>query len=121
MTRRDFNARARVLPMLPPVARPTMADTRSYRADESPRVGDVVQLCRGPYGSGVVTAISDGRAICERVHARCSVTTPACARGHMQVEIERVELPVERLRTLPVYVTGPSGRIDNRVQAITGG
>ena len=86
--------------------------TRSYRSDEEPKVGDVVRICGGPFGSAVVTKIGDdGYAVCERVHASVGAT------GQIQIGIERVSVLAARLaQESPVYVTGERGEIDNRIR-----
>ncbi len=89
-----------------------MKETRKYSSDETPALGDVVQLCGGPFGSSVVTRIKGEWAMCERVHASVGAT------GQIQFGVERVEVTVNRLREMPVFVTGPSGRIDNRVRGV---
>lgn len=83
---------------------------RQYAGDEMPRLGDVVQLCGGPFGSAVVTKVFDGEAVVERVHASVGAT------GQIGIGVERVGLTVDSLRECPVFVTGPSGRVDNRVR-----
>ena len=88
----------------------TMNETRRYELDETPALGDVVRLCGGPYGSAVVTKIKDEWAVCERVHASVGAT------GQIGIGVERVEVLLGTLRDLPVYVTGASGGIDNRVR-----
>jgi hypothetical protein len=86
--------------------------TRQYRTDETPALGDVVQICGGPYGSSVVTQIKGEWAVCERVHASVG------ASGQIQIGVERVEVTTNKLREMPVFVTGPSGEIDNRVRGV---
>lgn len=83
--------------------------TRQYRDDETPRMGDVVELFKGAYGDATITKIEDGGdAVCERVHASASLL------GQIQIGIERVTVTASTCRGLPVYVTGESGEIDNR-------
>jgi len=89
-----------------------MAMTRRYGDGEAPRVGDVVRLFEGAYGSGVVTALPEDPseadvAIVERVHA-------SVGHGQIQIGVERVAVSYARLRNLPVFVTGSRGEIDNR-------
>ena len=82
--------------------------TRQYRNGEDPKVGDVVELFKGAYGDATITKILDnGDAVCERVHASTSLL------GQIQIGVERVTVTAETCRGLPVYVTGPSGGIDN--------
>ena len=88
-----------------------MNETRQYNGDETPKLGDVIQLCGGPFGSSVVTKIDDEWAVCERVHASTG------ASGQIQIGVERIEISVDKLHGMPVFVTGPSGRIDNRVRS----
>ncbi len=94
-----------------------MKHTRSYSEDETPQVGDVIQLFEGAFGAGVITRITpnplkygDTWAVVERTHASVS------EHGHqVQIGLERVEVPLHRIKSeMPVFVTGPSGRIDNR-------
>ena len=86
--------------------------TRQYAGDEIPKLGDVVQICGGPFGSSVVTKIGDEWAVCERLHASVGAT------GQIQIGVERVEVTVESLREMPVFVTGQAGQIDNRVRGV---
>jgi hypothetical protein len=83
---------------------------REYAQDENPTVGDVVEIFEGAYGAAIVTSKdSSGSLVLERTH--CSV-------GFAQVEIgvERLTVSMERVRQMPVYVTGRSGNIDNRAR-----
>jgi hypothetical protein len=82
--------------------------TRQYRTDEEPRIGDVVELFKGAYGDATITEVKGGYVVCERVHAGASLL------GQIQIGVERVTVTAETCRGLPVYVTGPSGGIDNR-------
>jgi hypothetical protein len=84
-----------------------MDETRAYREDEVPSLGDVVRLCGGPYGSGIIAKIEGDWAEVERAHAKMSGRA-------VYLRVERVPVATARLRELPVYVTGPSGHVDNR-------
>lgn len=85
-----------------------MKQTRQYEDDETVKLGDVVRMFEGAYGTAVVTSIGNGVVVCERVHAGVGLG------GQIQIGIERVTLSKERMRELSVFVTGPSGGIDNR-------
>lgn len=83
--------------------------TRQYRQDENPEIGDVVEFFKGAYGDATITKIQDnGDVVCERVHASTSLL------GQIQIGVERITVTAKTCRGLPVYVTGASGKIDNR-------
>jgi hypothetical protein len=85
--------------------------TRNYESDENPEVGDVVQLFDDAFGTAIVTVISKETATLERTHM-------SVHDWQVQIGIERLDVSLERLRTLPVYISGKSGRIDNRASAL---
>lgn len=93
--------------------------TREYNADEIPRVGDVVQVFNGAFGAGIISEISDGYtgsiAVIERIHAHVSGHD---RHGQIQIGVERLtHFPLEKVKLMPVYITGHSGSIDNRLRA----
>jgi len=83
---------------------------RKYRAQESPEIGDVFQLCDGPYGSAIITEMHEDHVICERIHASTGLL------GQIQIGVERVKVSDESMREKMIFTTGPSGRIDNRLR-----
>lgn len=86
----------------------TMNQTRSYRDDEFPRTGDVVRLYDGSFGDAVVDCCAQpGFLVLRRPHLMLEGARFALVE-------ETVTVPQERVRQMPVYVTGPSGHIENR-------
>lgn len=86
-----------------------MEKTRHYEDDETPEIGDVVELFDGPFSTGFVVELPrdpNGEAIVTRIHASMS-------NGDFQIEIEQRRLTLADLRKLPVFLNGQF-RIDNR-------
>lgn len=89
--------------------------TRSYGVGEFPKMGDVVQVYEGSFGDAVVDAEwvrpddpkSGIRFVLLRPHMML-------AGGTFVPVVERVPVELSRIREMPVYVTGASGRIENR-------
>ena len=86
----------------------TIKQTRAYRDDEIPRIGDVVRVYDGSFGDAVVDGSpSLGLLTLRRPHIMLDGM-----RWRLLDEI--VTVPQERVRAMPVYVTGPTGHIENR-------
>lgn len=100
-----------------------MKETKKRLLVEEVRVGDVVQVFPGAFGAGIVTEVylsreNKGEVWCliERAHLSTGVAVGDEIRRHGQIKIgiERIDLPLSRVCELPVFVTGKSGKIDNR-------
>lgn len=93
--------------------------TRERRPGETPRIGDVVQIFDGAFGTAILTAHRyDGYVTywtVERPHVSCSSTGETRPAAQFCMMAERFELSTERVCALPVYVTGASGNVDNRL------
>ena len=103
-----------------------MEQMRKRLPGEQVRVGDVVQVLPGAFGSGIVTKTylsepsKESWCIVERAHLSTGMvlgddkTIPWARSAQIQIGVERIDMPEDRVRDLPVYVTGASGGFDNR-------
>jgi len=86
-------------------------ESRHYRSDERPEIGDIVEAFDGAYGTAIITSIKDGLAFLERPHMNVQriglIVTPA-------IQVERFNMSLDNLQSFKVFVTGPSGNRDNR-------
>jgi hypothetical protein len=88
-----------------------MKQTRNYKQDEAIEVGDVVQVYDGSFGDAVVgnpATLTGDMVWLYRAHLMMDES------GNWVPHIETFSLHVDRVRELPVYVTGIHGRIENR-------
>lgn len=90
-----------------------MDQTRKYNSGETPRIGDVIRLFNGSFGDGVIVSVKVGRFnepeeyLLYRPHVSFKQGVPV-------PETEIVWIREASLREYPVYVTGASGKIENR-------
>jgi hypothetical protein len=89
-------------------------DTRKYRSDERPKVGDVVKCFAGSFGDAVIVRSYTDRENLpmydmERPHA-------AVRMGTLTVSIERIDCVTLKSvhENYEAYVTGGLGKIENR-------
>lgn len=89
-----------------------MDQTRIRKKGESPLIGDVVQVFDGSFGTAVVVDIPPQRGL----HAIYKLYRPHVMfkNGIPVPEFEITEIGHSALMELPVYVTGASGKIENR-------
>lgn len=91
---------------------------RHYRSEESPEIGDIIELFEGAFGAAVITRIDPefNQITLDRVHASAERFG---YQGQLQIGVERVVVSRERLReSLKVFVTGASQAKDNRYKPI---
>ena len=80
---------------------------RQYEDNETPTIGDVVQLFEGAYGTAIVTEVHTNDVVCGRVHAFVGPSG-------IQIGVERITISKYRAHRLAVFVIDESDKIDNR-------
>ncbi len=88
--------------------------TRKYGTDETPKLGDVIQVFEGSFSSCIIVRVNEVKGEeptfdLERPHAKLDL-------GTLSIGIERIgHVSLSRIRNhCEVFVQGSSGKIENR-------
>lgn len=87
-----------------------MKQTRNYREDETPLTGDVVQVYDGSFGDALVCALNGSANMMQLFRSYMMQNED----GAFESKVETVIVSRDRIREMPVYVTGAKGNIENR-------